>query len=505
MASVAPRPGDARDRLRWCVARDRSSPHGPYGSSGGAVPPPTSRRLRSLARRAQDQRLSPDVEEPLSSSGGADRLSARCLGPVGDCAGHHRSTGASSPPVSRESCSASVRRRPRRAGRLRVHRRACRGPHRAAGRAGPGGAGKTGSRPCPARAGRAFRSRAAVRRHRLARRSPRGSHGTITVNGLPLRSIGTGRWTGCASATWSRRLVGCPQSRGCRSRSVRARSSLCSAPRGAEGPGLSYRNRPRARGARPAGGLRRRGPRSAAARRAPPRRWCRMARAERRRAGGTTRSRGAEMAGTTRRRPPGEREPPIRCSRPRNGGWPLSARPFGPLRARRSGAGAISRVAAPCGAGRSRSAAAASPGSPMSPMSGRHAACLSRRRCGTSPERDPVPVHGAPWPVPPPADRNAHPVRMPQIARPRRAAAPVASEGRAERRAPAPDGPVRDVDPAPERALLDDAQSGREAGAEPHDAGDDRARDATAAVAGADRHASRRPWTRRPGCNRAPP
>ena len=234
-----------------------------------------------------------------------------------------------------------------------------------------------------------------------------------------------------------------------------------------------------------------------------------MARAERRRAGATTRSRGAEMAGTARRRPPGEREPPIRCSRPRNSGWPFSARPFGPLRARRSGAGALSRVAAPCGAGRSvavrRGRQPGSPMSPMSPTSGRRAACLSRRRCATSPERDPVPVRGAPWPAHPPADLNAHPVWMPQIARPRRAAAPVASEGRAERRAPTPDGPVRDVDPAPERALLDDAQAEREAGAEPRDAGDDPARDVTAAVAGADRHASRRPWTRGPGRRDDPP
>ena len=117
------------------------------------------------------------------------------------------------------------------------------------------------------------------------------------------------------------------------------------------------------------------------------------------------------------------------------------------------------------------------PGSPRSPTSGRRAAFPSRRRCGTSPERDPVPVDGAPWPAHPPADRNAHPVRMAQVARPRRAAAPVASEGRAERRAPTPDGPVRDVDPTPERALLDDAQAEREAGAEPRDAGDDPARE----------------------------
>ena len=119
-------------------------------------------------------------------------------------------------------------------------------------------------------------------------------------------------------------------------------------------------------------------------------------------------------------------------------------------------------------------------------------------------EHDPVLVDGPPEPADPAADHDPDLVEVPDVARPRRPAPQLPREGRAELHPPPAHRLVGDVDPALEQHLLDHSQAEREAGVEPHDVGDDLAREAMAAVQGADRHEAQRLRARGHHGNRQP-
>ena len=101
-------------------------------------------------------------------------------------------------------------------------------------------------------------------------------------------------------------------------------------------------------------------------------------------------------------------------------------------------------------------------------------------------------IHGAPQPIDPAANDDAHLVEVPDVARTRRPPAQLVGEGRAELHAPPAHGLIGHVDAPLEQHLLDHAQAEREAGVEPDGVGDDVAREAMPAVQDAGRHDGQR-------------